>query len=302
MSEAVSLYGKMLAFSRLKVRTADMDAITHAVREFNHDTLVPAIIESDEDLDLAVLIDTLWECQVAVIGVVDGVLGDKARALKMAIFPNDGKRIARLDDKPKKDTPKTDEQKTAQANPTDKGTDEPKDADKPAPSETTADKTAADKAATVSAVTSEHKAEPSPSETKNTPEHEVAVVGTQGVTAPPSAPVDMGINSFVQTQMVRSGQSLHHMGGDLIITASVNQGAEVATDYNLHIYGKGQGRLVAGATGDENARIFCQKFEPSLVSVAGTYCLKDDIPAEMIGQAVEVSFVAGKLVFKQMTH
>lgn len=292
MSEAVSLYGKMLAFSRLKVRTADMDAITHAVREFNHDTLVPAIIESDEDLDLAVLIDTLWECQVAVIGVVDGVLSDKARALKMAIFPNDGKRIARLDDKPKKDTSKTDEQKTAQANPTDKGTDEPKDADKPAPSET---------AATVSAVTSEHKAEPNPSETKNTPEHEVAVVGTQGVTAPPSAPVDMGINSFVQTQMVRSGQSLHHMGGDLIITASVNQGAEVATDYNLHIYGKGQGRLVAGATGDENARIFCQQFDPSLVSVAGTYCLKDDIPAEMINQAVQVSFFAGKLIFKRMS-
>ncbi|MDO4426562.1 MAG: septum site-determining protein MinC [Moraxella sp.] len=289
MSEAVSLYGKMLAFSRLKVRTADMDAITEAVRGFNHDTLVPAIIESDEDLDLAVLIDTLWDCQVAVIGVVDGVLSDKARELKMAIFPNDGKRIARLDDKPKKEEKSKASAETAPDNQgestketQDKNTAEAPKKDAPALAENTETK-------------------PHQTPEKNT-EHEVAVVGTQGVTTPASTPVDMGINSFVQTQMVRSGQSLHHMGGDLIITASVNQGAEVATDYNLHIYGKGQGRLVAGATGDENARIFCQKFEPSLVSVAGTYCLKDDIPAEMIGQAVEVSFFAGKLVFKQMTH
>lgn len=90
--------------------------------------------------------------------------------------------------------------------------------------------------------------------------------------------------------MLRSGQSLQHLGGDLIIIGGVNNGAEAITDNSLHIYGHGQGRLVAGATGDRDARIFCQKFNPTLVSVAGTYCLSDAIPSQMIDKAVQVSY------------
>ena len=90
--------------------------------------------------------------------------------------------------------------------------------------------------------------------------------------------------------MLRSGQSLQHLGGDLTVIGGVNDGAEAITDNSLHIYGRGLGRLVAGATGDKEARIFCQKFNPSLVSVAGTYCLRDAIPSEMIDQAVQVTY------------
>ncbi|WP_290000510.1 hypothetical protein [Faucicola atlantae] len=32
------------------------------------------------------------------------------------------------------------------------------------------------------------------------------------------------------------------------------------------------------------------RFNPSLVSVAGTYCLKENIPAEYLNQAVIVSY------------
>ena len=35
---------------------------------------------------------------------------------------------------------------------------------------------------------------------------------------------------------------------------------------------------------------FAKKFNPSLVSVAGTYCLRDAIPSEMIDQAVQVTY------------
>lgn len=97
-------------------------------------------------------------------------------------------------------------------------------------------------------------------------------------------------NDFVQAQLVRSGQAVHHMGGDLVVLNDVNHGAEVVTDGNLHIYGKAQGRIVAGATGDESAYIICRQFEPMLVSVAGTYCIKDDIPKEFLGKAVWVHF------------
>lgn len=109
------------------------------------------------------------------------------------------------------------------------------------------------------------------------------------------------ITSMIYDQMLRSGQSLNHVGGDLILTNSINSGAEAITDNNLHVYGRAQGRLVAGATGDKDARIFCQVFNPSLVSVAGTYCLRDNLPKNIINKSVQVRFVEGEgLVFTIM--
>ena len=104
--------------------------------------------------------------------------------------------------------------------------------------------------------------------------------------------------------MLRSGQSFQHTGGDLAVLGGINRGAEAITDSNLHIYGRGLGRLVAGSTGDINARIFCQRFDPTLVAIAGTYCLHDDIPENVLGKAVQVSCVIEndktKLLFKLM--
>lgn len=280
---AVSLYGKMLAFSRLKIHQADIEAIL-ADTPTQDGKGVPVIVESELDLPLKALIDGLWDKGVAVIGVVDGVLNEQAKELKLATFPSDGKRITRLDDK------KLEAKAGNAASPADKA-------------DQTADKPSAEPNAEQSA---EPKTESNLEQTQETGTDKevggeaVAVTGTQNPISPKQEPMQ-GVSAFVHTQMVRSGQVLHHMGGDLIITAPVNNGSEVATDYNLHIYGKAQGRLVAGATGDENARIFCQQFDPSLVSVAGTYCLKDDIPAEMINQAVQVSFWEGKLIFKRMS-
>ena len=109
------------------------------------------------------------------------------------------------------------------------------------------------------------------------------------------------ITSLIYDQMLRSGQSLNHVGGDLILTNSVNSGAEAITDNSLHVYGRAQGRLVAGATGDKDARIFCQVFNPSLVSVAGTYCLRDNLPEHVIDKSVQVRFIEGQgLVFTVM--
>lgn len=111
------------------------------------------------------------------------------------------------------------------------------------------------------------------------------------------------ITSLIYDQMLRSGQTLNHVGGDLILTNSVNSGAEAITDNNLHVYGRAQGRLVAGATGDQDARIFCQVFNPSLVSVAGTYCLRDNLPEHVIDKPVQVRFIEGQgLVFTVMDN
>lgn len=44
----------------------------------------------------------------------------------------------------------------------------------------------------------------------------------------------------------------------MTVIGGVNDGAEAITDNSLHIYGRGLGRLVAGATGDKEARIFAK--------------------------------------------
>lgn len=104
------------------------------------------------------------------------------------------------------------------------------------------------------------------------------------------APPPEQVTSLIYDQILRSGQSLNHVGGDLILTKGVNRGAEAITDNSLHVYGRAQGRLVAGATGDKDARIFCQMFNPSLVSVAGTYCLHDNLPEHVIDKSVQVRY------------
>ncbi|MBH0006409.1 septum site-determining protein MinC [Psychrobacter sp. SWN149] len=135
---------------------------------------------------------------------------------------------------------------------------------------------------------------------------DAAASTSQTETTLSSAPTEMLLNaqhitSLIYDQMLRSGQSLNHVGGDLILTSSINSGAEAITDNSLHVYGRAQGRLVAGATGDKDARIFCQVFNPSLVSVAGTYCLRDNLPPHVIDKSVQVRFVEGEgLVFTVM--
>lgn len=140
------------------------------------------------------------------------------------------------------------------------------------------------------------------SETSETSENNDASSTTeaQDSTPIPILPAEQ-ITNLIYDQILRSGQSLNHVGGDLILTNGVNNGAEAITDNSLHVYGRAQGRLVAGATGDKDARIFCQMFNPSLVSVAGTYCLRDNLPEEVIDKTVQVRFKEGQgLVFTVM--
>lgn len=117
----------------------------------------------------------------------------------------------------------------------------------------------------------------------------------------PSQSVNTKGNTRIHDMVVRSGQSINHVGGDLILTNGLNAGGEAITSDSLHIYGAGYGRLVAGASGDTNARIFCQRFKPTLVSIAGTFCLQESIPAEMLDKAVQVHYAEDKgLVFTLM--
>lgn len=88
---------------------------------------------------------------------------------------------------------------------------------------------------------------------------------------------------------VRAGQRIYARNCDLIITAVVNNGAEVIADGSIHIYAELKGRALAGASGNTEARIFAQKMEPELVSVAGVYrTFENGFPSNWANKAAQV--------------
>ena len=105
---------------------------------------------------------------------------------------------------------------------------------------------------------------------------------------------------------VRAGQRIYARGADLIITAVVNNGAEIIADGSIHVYAPLRGRALAGASGNTQARIFAFALEPELLSIAGVYRTFDDgVPSnvshhpsmtKLVGERIEIQPVtlAGK--------
>ncbi len=97
------------------------------------------------------------------------------------------------------------------------------------------------------------------------------------------------------TQPVRSGSQIYVRGGDLIVVAPVSAGAELIADGHIHVYGALRGRAIAGAAGDQSARIFAHRFEAELVSIAGRYLVSEAIAPEHIGGAAQVALIDDRL-------
>lgn len=79
------------------------------------------------------------------------------------------------------------------------------------------------------------------------------------------------------TKPVRAGTQIYAKGGDLIILAAVNPGAECLADGNIHVYGPLRGKALAGISGDKEARIFCRSLEAELIAIAGHYQIKEHL-------------------------
>lgn len=123
------------------------------------------------------------------------------------------------------------------------------------------------------------------SEAQPEPEPEAPIA--EPIPTPPTQP------SFVPTLVIdrplRSGQQAYARGGDLVVLAAVNAGAEVIADGSIHIYAPLRGRALAGASGATEARIFTTRFEAELVSIAGVYRTFDaGIPDKLAGRPVQV--------------
>ena len=112
---------------------------------------------------------------------------------------------------------------------------------------------------------------------------------------PPPVSSGGGGRSRLVTAPVRSGAQIYARGADLIVTASVSAGAELIADGHIHVYGTLRGRAIAGAQGDSEARIFCNRLEAELISVAGHYLVSENIAREYLGQAVQISLDEDRL-------
>lgn len=280
IATSVKLTGRLLNFTRLNIEGNDIKVILTKIAQKlgrQRQSNLPVIVSCQQPLNLAQLWGGLWVLGLQPIGLVTGANDTQANELRIAIFPADGQRI---DGKVPKNVATGSERKS--------------DSTANTPSSQHVAQSPIQSPASDSQVTKRQNQTTNDSLTDDT------LAAPDKFVASPHHQSQLE-GDLVHSQMLRSGQSINHVGGDVILTKGINAGAEAITDYSLHVYGKAEGRLVAGATGDTNAKIFCLRFNPSLVSVAGTYCLKENIPTEYLDKAVQVSYLDGQgLVFELM--
>lgn len=118
----------------------------------------------------------------------------------------------------------------------------------------------------------------------------------------PAAPSFKGSGraSLLVTEPVRSGQRIYAQDADLIVTATVNPGAEVIADGNIHVYGTLRGRAVAGAADNAEARIFALNFDPELIAIAGYYAVREGLGEAPIGRGVQVRLEGEEMRFEAL--
>ncbi|MEJ7805370.1 MAG: septum site-determining protein MinC [Telluria sp.] len=124
------------------------------------------------------------------------------------------------------------------------------------------------------------------------------------VASPPPAPVHVAApatavvtpGTMIIDTPVRAGQRVYARGCDLIITATVNNGAEVIADGSIHVYAALNGRALAGASGNAEARIFALSMQPELVSIAGVYRTFDEgFPPTLARQPAQIRLIGDRI-------
>ncbi len=114
--------------------------------------------------------------------------------------------------------------------------------------------------------------------------------------APVSAAPAPAPGAMIIDTPVRAGQRVYARGCDLIITAAVNNGAEVIADGSIHVYAALNGRALAGASGNAEARIFALSMQPELVSIAGVYRTFDEgFPPQLARQPAQIRLVGDRI-------
>ncbi|WP_414655790.1 septum site-determining protein MinC [Frateuria sp.] len=115
-----------------------------------------------------------------------------------------------------------------------------------------------------------------------------------------AAPAGAALGAQHHDGAVRSGQQVYARDRDLVVTGAIANGAEVIADGSIHVYGGLRGRAMAGAQGDEKARIYVSDFRAELVAIAGHYRVFEQIPKDLEGQAVQCWLDGEKLMIARL--
>jgi septum site-determining protein MinC len=99
---------------------------------------------------------------------------------------------------------------------------------------------------------------------------------------------------------LRSGQVVYAEQADAVVLAAIHAGAELIADGHIHVYGALRGRALAGAHGDEEARIFTKSLEADLVAIAGCYLRSDEIPEARRGKPAQIYLEQGRIVIADL--
>jgi len=126
---------------------------------------------------------------------------------------------------------------------------------------------------------------------------EVIVERAVEVPAPAPAPAP----TVYVDKPLRSGQQVYAKGADLVVLAAVNHGAEVIADGSVHVYAPLRGKVIAGARGNAQARIFAQQLDAELIAIAGIYRTSDNpLPDNVRGKPAQVRLDGEKLIMEPL--
>ncbi|RWH68457.1 MAG: septum formation inhibitor MinC [Mesorhizobium sp.] len=114
----------------------------------------------------------------------------------------------------------------------------------------------------------------------------VRIEPAQAASAGP-VPAQPSAGTLMIKAPIRSGQSVFHPHGDVIVLGSVASGSEIVAGGSIHVYGTLRGRAIAGSEGNVSARIFCRKNEAELLAVDGWYTTAEEMEGVSRGKAVQ---------------
>ncbi len=118
--------------------------------------------------------------------------------------------------------------------------------------------------------------------------------------APQANPVTQMKNQMTVDRPVRSGQQVYAANSDMTVLAPTSAGSEIMADGSIHIYGALRGRVLAGARGNESARIFCQSLQAELIAIAGRYQLLDESDTTLKGKPAMIRLEGEKLIIEAL--
>lgn len=119
------------------------------------------------------------------------------------------------------------------------------------------------------------------------------------VPAPAEMPTQRA-ESLILDRAIRSGQSIMHLDGDIVVIGSVASGAELVAGGSIHVYGALRGRAIAGVGGQPNARIFAARMQAELLAIDGFYMIAEEIDAGIHDQPAQAMLAEDRVTVTKL--